>query len=266
MSGGVLLAHGAIWLQAYSMRKVNLTKLKNKGIKDIFLEEQAFTNEQYRTTLLSFLKNASNAGVRVSAWVICLQQNGEWVDPTNSVYIENLINRVQGYLNFAGVRGIHLDYIRYPGTAYQVPNASDIITGVVQRIYMAVKTVNPTILLSAALMPEKSMNAYYYGQDYSKLAQYLDVLVPMAYKGNYREDSDWIRNVTLYLKSKSGNKEVWTGIQTYRSDDNTTALSKEELESDIMAALKGGATGYVLFRYGLIDSTFWDGKPYRLQS
>jgi len=266
ITGGAVLAHGAIWLPASSMEKVNFTELKNKGIKDIFLGEQAFTKEQYRTTLLNFLKNASNAGIRVSAWVICLQQNDEWVDPTDSVYIENLVNRIKGYLNFTSVGGIHLDYIRYPGTAYKVPNATDIITGVVQRIYGVVKSVNPNLLLSAALMPEKSMNAYYYGQDYSKLAQYLDVLVPMAYKGNYKETSDWIRNVTSYIKSKSGNKEVWTGIQTYRSDDNITALSKEELESDIMAALKGGATGYVLFRYGLIDSAFWDGKPYHLQT
>ncbi|MDI9624298.1 MAG: pseudomurein-binding repeat-containing protein [Methanothermobacter sp.] len=258
------IAHGAVWVHASTMDKVNFTTLKNKGITDIFLEQQAFTKMEYRTALLNFLKGASDAGIRVSAWVICLRENGAWVDPTNESHIETLINRVQEFLGFPGVSGIHLDYIRYPGTAYKFPNATDIITGVVQRIYETVKTVNPTILVSAALMPETKWNAYFYGQDYGQLAQYLDVLIPMAYKGNYNATTAWIEEVTRYVKDNCGGKEVWTGLQSYRSDSDITPIPKAELESDIMAALNGGATGYVLFRYGLIDSSFWDGNPYHL--
>ncbi|NPV65475.1 MAG: hypothetical protein HPY63_08245 [Methanobacteriaceae archaeon] len=258
------IAHGAIWVHAYTMDKVNFAALKNKGITDIFLEQQAFTKMEYRTALLNFLKGASDAGIRVSAWVICLRENGDWVDPTNESHIEKLINRVQELLSFQGVGGIHLDYIRYPGTAYKFPNATDIITGVVQRIYETVKSVNPAILVSAALMPEETSNAYLYGQDYGRLAPYLDVLIPMAYKGNYYETTAWIEEVTEYVKNRCGGKEVWTGLQTYRSDSDPTPIPKAELESDIMAAFNGGATGYVLFRYGLIDSSFWDGNPYYL--
>ncbi|BDH80153.1 hypothetical protein MTTB_15320 [Methanothermobacter tenebrarum] len=258
------IAHGAIWVHASIMEKVNFTALKNKGITDIFLEQQAFTKTEYRTALLNFLNGASNAGIRVSAWVICLRENGTWVDPTNESYIESLINRIQEFLSFPGVGGIHLDYIRYPETAYNYPNATDIITGVVQRIYETVKSANPTLLVSAALMPEKEANAYLYGQDYAKLAQYLNVLVPMAYKGNYRANTTWITSVTSYIKDRCNGKEVWTGLQTYRSDEDPTRIPAKELESDIMAAFNGGATGYVLFRYGLIDNAFWDGNPYYL--
>ncbi|HHW04412.1 MAG TPA: transglutaminase, partial [Methanothermobacter sp.] len=258
------MAHGGIWVHASMMDKVNFTTLKNKGITDIFLEQQAFTRAEYSTKLLKFLQDASNAGLRVNAWVICLQENGTWLDPGNESNIEKLINRVQNLMNFPGVSGIHLDYIRYPGTAYNVPNATNIITGVVQRIYETVKSVNPTFLVSAALMPEMQGNAYYYGQDYGQLARYLDVLIPMAYKGNYNMTTDWIMAVTRYVKDNCGGKEVWTGLQTYKSDSDTNPIPKAELESDIMAALNGGATGYVLFKYGLIDSAFWDGNPYRL--
>ncbi len=165
-----------------------------------------------------------------------------------------------GYTGISGVGGVHLDYIRYPGNAYQSPGATEAITGIVKRISEAVKSVNPEFLLSAALMPEKGVNAYYYGQDYTKLAEYLDVLIPMAYKGNYREGSSWIENVSAYIKSKSLSAEVWTGLQTYRSDADVTPIPADELLGDINAALRGGADGYALFRYGLIDREFLGGS------
>ncbi|BAM69550.1 conserved hypothetical protein [Methanothermobacter sp. CaT2] len=350
-------AHGAIWVKAYDMGKVNLSELKDKGISDVFLEQLAFNDERFRSNLTSFLGNASAQGIRVSAWVICLKDSsGKWVDPTGRYaynvtttskvtvqepyryyytvtvkkayttyvkkwykswykyrgkwrytwkyryvkktsyryvketrytikyrtvtktvtstetrygyntthaerFINNLTQRILSYTNISGVGGVHLDYIRYPGNAYQVPNATNTITEIVKRISEAVRAVNPGLLLSAALMPEKSSNAHYYGQNYTQLAEYLDVLIPMAYKGNYREDSAWIQNVTAYIKAKSLNAEVWTGLQTYRSDSNVTPIPEDELMGDINAALSGGADGYALFRYGLIDTDFIAGIP-----
>jgi len=176
-------------------------------------------------------------------------------------FINNLTQRVLSYTSIPGVGGIHLDYIRYPGNAYQVPNSTATITGIVRRISEAVRSVNPGLLLSAALMPEKGSNAYYYGQNYTQLAKYLDVLVPMVYKGNYREDSSWIQNVTAYIKARSPGAEVWTGLQTYRSDSDVTPIPADELIGDIDSALRGGADGYALFRYGLIDKDFLGGIP-----
>jgi len=349
--------HGAIWVKAYDMGKVNLTELKKMGIKDVFLEQLAFNDARFSRNLTSFLGNASEQGIRVSVWVICLKDaSGKWVDPTgryaynvtttkkvtvkepyryyytvtvkkaytryvkqkykvwyrykgklkytwkyryvkktyyryvketrytikyrtvtktvkttetvygyNRTYAENFIDnltkRALSYISVPGVGGVHLDYIRYQGNAYKVPNSTETITGIVKRISEAIKSVNPDLLLSAAVMPEKASNAYYYGQDYTKLAEYLDVLVPMAYRGNYNTGTSWIRNVTAYIKSKSLNAQVWTGIQTYRSDDDVTPLPADELRADINAVLSGGADGYALFRYGLIDREFLGVTP-----
>ena len=350
-------AHGAIWVKAYDMGKVNLTELREKGIKDVFLEQLAFNDARFRANLTSFLSKAEEQGIRVSVWVICLKDGkGRWVDPTGryaynvtstskvtvqepykyyytvtvkkayttyvkkrykswymyrgkwrykwkyryvkktsyryvketryiikyrtvtrtvtgtktlyayntsyaAEFAENLTSRVLSYISVPGVGGVHLDYIRYPGTAYQVPNSTAAITGIVRRISEAVRSVNPGLLLSAALMPEKASNAYYYGQNYTQLADYLDVLVPMAYKGNYRAETSWIENVTAYIKSKSLNADVWTGLQTYRSDDDVTPIPADELIADINSAIRGGADGYALFRYGLIDRDFLSGLP-----
>ena len=155
-----------------------------------------------------------------------------------------------------GVDGVNLDYVRYPGTAYKYANGTDAITSFVADIYSTVKSINSSVAVSADLMPEGAANAYYYGQDYAQLSQYLDYLVPMIYKGNYNEDADWIGDMTTYIVKYSGGKPVVVGIQSYESDSNQTPLSASELNQDIQAAINNGASGYVLFRYGLIDDSF----------
>jgi transglutaminase-like putative cysteine protease len=107
-------------------------------------------------------------------------------------------------------------------------------------------------------MPEGSANAHYYGQDYGQLAKYLDFLVPMIYKGNYGKNTAWIGTTTKYIVSKANGKPVIVGLQTYKSDSNLAKLTATELNQDIKAATDNGASGYALFRYGLLDANFSD--------
>ena len=174
-------------------------------------------------------------------------------------YINNLTARIVNYTKIDGINGIHLDYIRYTGKAYNSTNGTQAITNIVAKISAAVKAINPSALLSAALMPETSSNAYYYGQDYPALGKYLDVLVPMIYKGNYNGNTSWIASVTKYISSHSNGKPVWAGIMTYESDFNPEPLGAAELLNDTQTALNNGATGYTLFRYGnVLNNDFFD--------
>ena len=101
-------------------------------------------------------------------------------------------------------------------------------------------------------MPEPSDNKYYYGQDVAALSKYLDVVVPMIYKGNYNAGTSWIKSTTAtFVKMANGNAQVWTGLQTYVSDSNVVPLSYSNLYKDAQAAKSGGAVGVALFRYGL---------------
>ncbi len=244
------------WIWGSDANKIDFSKLKSVACTDIFLGETAFTSN---TDLTEVIQKAKNYDIRVHGWIICLKKDGEWYSPTDTSNFNRVNNLASKMINI-GCSGIHLDYVRYPGTAYKYKDASTLIENFVIGIHKNVKTIHEDVILSAALMPEKSVNAYYYGQDYAKLAQYLDVLIPMAYKGNYYENTTWIMNVTRYIKDKCPGREVWTGLQTYKSDKEPTPVPKEELEADIMAALKGGATGCVLFRLGLIDPKFWGGS------
>jgi hypothetical protein len=174
-------------------------------------------------------------------------------------YINNLTSKISNYIKIDGVNGIHLDYLRYPGTAYKYNYGTSAITNFVSRVSSTVRAIKPNALLSAALMPETSANAKYYGQDYPSLGKYLDVLVPMIYSGNYNKDATWIGSVTKYIAQHSGNAQVWAGITTYKSDANPTPLSVTALLNDTQAALNNGASGFALFRYGnVLNNDFFN--------
>ncbi len=194
----------------------------------------------------------------------------------NTTYNTNLVNFISNVTSYSvngtHVDGIHLDYVRYPGTAYKYTNSTETITSFVAQVYNKVKSINSSVAVSAALMPEGSVNDYYYGQNYTQLSKYLDFMVPMIYKGNYGYDSstgtsssgkngtDWIGSTVAYIVSQANGTPVVAGLQTYRSDDNTIPLSAEELQNDIDAAIGNGSSGYALFRYGLISSDFMPTK------
>ena len=86
-------------------------------------------------------------------------------------------------------------------------------------------------------MPECSINSYYYGQNYGQLALYLDFLVPMIYKGNYNQNTNWIATTTHYIKIHSNGRPVVAGLQSYSSDAKPIPLSASGLKSDIKATL-----------------------------
>ena len=183
----------------------------------------------------------------------------------NTKVINAVINMVKNY----GVDGINLDYLRYPGTAYKYTSSSQTITSFVKSIHDSVKSINSSVAVSADLMPEGKVNAYYYGQNYTQLAKYLDFMVPLVYKGSYgynsskgtsstgKNGTDWIGSSIAYIISQSNGTPVVAGLQTYRSAGNLTAIPANELQNDINAAAKNGASGYALFIYGKITEDFF---------
>ncbi|MDR2967307.1 MAG: putative glycoside hydrolase [Methanobacteriaceae archaeon] len=256
--------NNAIWVQSKSFNSVNFNTLANSGIKNIFLHEFAFT--QYgKTAVTSWMKSANSYGIKVHIWIQTFYENGKWVNPIdiktetyNQSHFNKVLSKIKTYSKMNYVSGIHLDYLRYPGTAYKY-SFSNGITGenaVTEFTKQAAKTMNscnPSLILSAAVMPETNANAKYYGQNIPVLGKYLDVITPMIYKGNYRKDSNWITATTNWFVKNSGGAKIWGGIQTYKSDNNLEILSTSELKTDSKAVIQGGASGIALFRWGLTN-------------
>ena len=242
--------HFGYWIFGRDMLNADLNSLKNNNVTDIFLNYYAFTAHG-EGKVREWIKQAKDKGFAVHIWMQTFY-DGEWHNPVG-MDMSPRIEEAKVYASIDGVAGIHLDYLRYPGNAYKTNGGADAITNFARQVREAV----PNVILSCAVMPEND-DKYYYGQDIDALGQIMDVVIPMQYKGNYEAGSSWLASTTQNFSSKA---TIWSGLQSYKSDDDTTVLSSEELLNDVNTCLDNGAKGAILFRYGLSPNVNFPSTP-----
>ncbi|WP_458454769.1 putative glycoside hydrolase [Methanobrevibacter sp.] len=244
------------WVNKWSMKKVNLKTLYKKGTKHIFLQHTVF-DKYGKKTVVKWIKKAHKYGMKVHIWIAVFYKNGKYVHASNKKgtynykHMNSILKKAKYYASIKEVDGIHFDYLRFGGNAYKFKNAAAAINYFVKKANSDIRAVNPDVILSAAVMPEPNDMKKYYGQDFPTISKYLDVVVPMIYKGNYHASSKWIKKVTNQFVKKSKGAKIWAGLQSYKSDSNIKKLSYNSLMKDAKYAKKGGASGIVLFRWGL---------------
>lgn len=252
------------WVRYNHMNSLNLASLSAQGTKHIFLHSYAFT-AYGESSVVSWIRTANSYGINVHIWMQVFYGGNGWVRPVNDdgsykySFFNSKINEAKHYASIKEISGIHFDYLRFGGTAHYYSTSADAINYFVSQVSSAVKSVNPNCLLSAAVMPEPDMMLYYYGQDIPTISKYLDIIVPMIYKGNYGKNTAWIQETTRWFVENSNGAQVWTGLQTYRSDDDITVLGYDELFNDAQAGLNGGARGITMFRWGLTKYINFNG-------
>lgn len=238
------MKHFGYWVFGKDMYNVNLETLKKNGVTDIFLNYYAF--EVYtKSKVVAWIKKAKAQKINVHIWCQCFY-NGEWQNP-KTTNLTNKLKEIKKYAAIEGVYGIHLDYLRYPGNAYKTSGGAEAITAFVKKV----RSQNPKTFLSCAVMPENEDDKKYYGQDIPALGKIVDAILPMQYKGNYEAGTSWLQSTTKYFSKYA---TVWSGLQTYKSDDDPTQLSAKELLNDAKTCIKNGAKGVILFRYGICPS------------
>lgn len=247
--------HG-YWLWSEQMKSVNLKTLKKTGTKHIFLQSYAFSYYG-KSAVTSWIAKANKYGIKVHIWMQIFYNNGKWISPVNkdgsikTALIKQKVGEAKKYAKIKGVAGVHFDYARFNGNAYNYETSTQAISYFIKKACMEVRKAAPNCILSASVMPEPGATDLYYGQNIEYMSKYLDVITPMAHKGNYGKTTDWLTYVTASFKFESNGAQIWTGLQTYKSESNAKKLSASELLKDAKAAMKGGAKGVVLFRIGL---------------
>ena len=255
-----------IWLWSKFMNEVNLDDLHAKAIDNIILHEVAFERHGVDSTL-AFIHEAQGKGMKVHIWFQAFYKDGKWINPVDDSlnrykqeYFDEVIERAIQYVKY-GVDGIHLDYIRFGGTAHKHNPSEEItatgcVTEFCKQISQATKAVNPKIILSAALMPEPD-SEYYYGQDPAQMGQYIDILMPMIYFhcDSYRKGGrPWAKMVADHFATKGAPAKVWAGLTTYEDTEteHVVPMNAERILQDCrMFTDSTKAEGVVLFRYGL---------------
>ncbi len=242
------------WLFGGDMKKVDLSSLASKGTSDIFLNYYALTVHG-KSVVESWIASANSYGIRVHIWMQTFY-DGSWINPVkngspNTAYFNQVISEAKKYASIKGVAGIHFDYMRYPGTAYKTTGGTAAISQFAKSAAEALHALDSNLIVSCAVMPETTSNSYYYGQDLSEISKYMDVVVPMIYKGNYGKTTSWITTTTKWFVENSNGAEIWAGLQGYNSDDDVTKLTSTDITKDAQAAVNAKATGVIIFRWGV---------------
>ena len=277
----------AVWLWGSHMKEAPLQEWAEKGYGHVLLNEAAF-GRWGEEDVYAFVKQCKDLGLVPHVWFQCFYKDGKWaypVDDENKVikqdFYDDIVARASNYVE-KGFEGVHLDYIRFGGTAHKHDypeaglRATDVVTECCRQLNVALKAINPKVILSAALMPEIESERLY-AQNPAEMGKWLDVLMPMVYRYGYGgEDKplEWVYEVTNWFEERSGEAEVWVGIQTYKVNLTPEAegefsdgghiipLTAEELRSDMEDLKNTNATGVVLFRHGLGDfpdvNDLWD--------
>jgi uncharacterized lipoprotein YddW (UPF0748 family) len=178
------------------------------------------------------------------------------------------------------VDGIHLDRIRYPGTAwsYDAPSLAEfgrnpvlfptewreyrtqLVNRMVKEVYDSVTSIKPSMIFSAAVWgvyddkwnwhTERGLGDLL--QDARAWAKngYMDVLVPMTYfhiKPVLCAHADWVCLLNDHLEGA----QHATGHQMYIGID--ASIGVDEVVREIKLAREKGASGFAVFSFGAAD-------------
>lgn len=241
-----------------------LRQLKAKGYDHLVLNYAAFGSAPNQKSARTLIPLCDELGMAVHVWLQCFY-NGGWESPIDDEKVafkedvyERIRNEAIGYIEDWGVKGVHLDYIRFGGTASKHDHTNEINSvAAVNRCCREIREITDSydegLVTSAALMPEPNSTASY-GQSPYMMAQYIHILMPMIYRyGSYNFSDATFQSRSNYFADQAAKRGAvsWSGIQTYNA--NNKGMTAEELRADIDLMVATHSPGIVLFRYQLGD-------------
>jgi uncharacterized lipoprotein YddW (UPF0748 family) len=210
-------------------------------------------------TLLAQIRQASRTDSDVE---------GFYISPSSPEVQEHLEAVVREVVRQYPVKGLHLDFIRYPNPDYDWslvalegfrrqqgsgdllglplarPEAWEqyrrtMVTSLAERLSNAARAERPGVIISAAVVPDEAAAVHHRYQDWpSWLSRgILDALCPMTYTPDTRIFREQVE--VAAARARPG-QPIWAGVGAYR-------LTIDDVLEKIGAARRAGASGVVLF-------------------
>ncbi len=250
-----------------------LKNMKKLGYDHILLNYNAFDDASKVDKTRRFIAAAEEEEMIVHAWIQCFYEGGKWINPIEKIddntgrykqeEFDRIIANAHRYIDDFGVKGIHLDYIRFSGVGANAAvnnnyangvTGSGAVTEFCRQLRQSMDTRAEGVILSAACMAEDNAIRYY-GQSPGLMGEYIDILMPMIYryhsKGAY--GIEWMKKMSR-LFTEYTDAQIWAGITTYDyvyGTETVSGLTPEEIRADAEVFLDTNCTGLVLFRYAL---------------
>jgi uncharacterized lipoprotein YddW (UPF0748 family) len=205
---------------------------------------------------------------------------GLYLSPSAPEVGEHLEAVVRELLGAYAVDGLHLDFIRYPGSDYDYSRAAldgfaarvgasidrldgperapgewagyrrDVLTALVDRLSRAARSERPHLLVSAAVTADEAQAVAVKFQSWPEWISRgsIDAVCPMAYSADSRVFQGQIRDA----RERVGpNRTLWAGVGAYR-------LDVDGVIEKIRLARSAGATGVVIFSHESLRPTDLD--------
>ena len=271
----------------------------------------SYSNKNSGDQAAQFVRAAHAQGLQAHAWIVCanlgeapkafverMRKEGRtaqgpdgktttWLNLAHPANQDMMVAIVRELATQYELDGIHLDYIRYPGSLYDCspwtraefarvrgrpvanwpkdvlpggPCAAEFqqwrierINALVKRIRSELRSIRPDAKLSAAVYAEYPDCMATVGQDWAQWLRegWVDFVCPMTYTENLARFSS---DVARHLRLKGVDGRVYPGIGVTA---NESRLMPDQAVEQILAARNAGARGFVLFSLGteLRDAT-----------
>ena len=166
---------------------------------------------------------------------------------------DKVLSSLKAGFSNSGSGQAYFDLLRNgdPDVTKWVQMREDEVKSVVDDVQKLIDKYQPSLTLSAALMPEggeedPTFARCHYGQNYEQLGPSLDLICPMTYHKGSSRSYTWCSDIATRAHRRSGTS-VLTGMAGEDSVANVIADSRA----------RGGTTGYIIFRYNSMTSTNW---------
>ena len=202
---------------------------------------------------------------------------GYYLSPSVPEAVDHLEAVVRELVRSYPVDGLHFDFIRYPGPAWDHSRAALVafrqvhrtqallggpaldpagwddyrrrsVTALASRLADAARVERPGLILSAAVAPDEAQAVHHKFQNWPSWLSsgILSALCPMVYTPDNRV---FLSQVEQAL-ARAGRQPVWAGIGAYR-------LDLAGIVEKVRLARRAGARGVVLFSHESLDSADW---------
>lgn len=238
--------------------------------------------------LVNLIAACHAADLRVVAVLKCFADTVQPTDAAHKQYLLQVIDYLVDAWQAGGqpvydLDGVALDYIRFVGSStgndpMQVTNfLRDVrahLHGLSLHCYLVASrytfdggSYNGNFQSYATVIAQLASQ---YGQHWQQMAQYVDVLMPMAYSADgsiynsYALHQAYVRQTAAYARTACTlagypTRRVCPTIRTYTDANETT--TDQTIDASILGALLGGADGYQAFRYGhVVPHPSWWSK------
>lgn len=199
---------------------------------------------------------------------------GYFIDPGNPEVRNHLLNVLLDIVvNYPGLNGIHLDYIRYPAPKYGHNRASALrykeaiktkpmdwndwrmlqVSDLIREFRTRAKLINPNLLITAAVFADIDDARHSYAQDWPSWLQsgLIDRAYPMAYAKKYSNFYRVVNNIndTVSADSVVVGIRAWQENYPYIDHDVNQIIEKAQLCRQL------GFAGIALFSYEGVKKT-----------